>query len=169
MRRFLATFATLVLLWAFVSQLNHELAPLHVFLFVDGLFVAYAALVLPWGTGFAAVLAAGMVCDANAAAPFGLQVVLFAAAHAVLFHLRDRLPRDEMVGRVAIALLTNFALLLALSFLQIDRGPFAAARWIRLGSDLVCSQLFLALVAPWFFALQEKALVLARAEPGRLL
>lgn len=169
MRRFLVTFATLVLLWALVSQLNHELARCHVFLFAGGLFVAYAALVLPWAPGFAAVLAAGMVCDANAAVPFGLQAVLFTAAHAVLFHLRDRLPRDETAGRVVIALLSNFALLLALSFLEFDRGPFASARWLRLGSDLVCSQLFLALVAPWFFGLQERVLVLARAEPGRLL
>lgn len=168
MRRFLATFAALVLLWALVSQLNHELGPFHVFIFAGGLFVAYAALALPWGAGFAAVLAAGMVCDANATAAFGLQAILFAAAYAVLHHLRDRLPRDETAGRVVIALLTNFGLMLALSFLKADRGPFASERWIRLACDLVCSQLFLTLAAPWFFALQERALVLARAEPGRL-
>jgi len=81
MRRCLATFATLVLLWVVVAELNHGLSRFHVFLFAGGLFVAYAALALPWAAGLAAVLAAGMVCDANAAVPFGTHTILFAAAH----------------------------------------------------------------------------------------
>ena len=81
----------------------------------------------------------------------------------MIYHLRDRLPRDDTVARVIAALLANLALFLVFSFIQIARSPAPAAAWPRLIADLVCSQVFLALVAPWFFALQHRALVLTRA------
>ena len=40
--------------------------------------------------------------------------------------------------------------------------PAPAAIWPRLIVDLLCSQVFLVLIAPWFFALQTRALTLAR-------
>jgi len=162
MRPALATFLTVLLLWALVAQANHALAASHVYLFVGGLLVAQAALELPLHFGMAVSLLAGCVCDANALVPFGTHALLFAGAHAVLFNLRDRMPHDETAGRVVIALFANLALFLALSFLEIDRSPAPAASWLRLFADLACSQIFLALVAPWFFALQSRAIELAR-------
>ena len=58
MRRTLVTFLTLLLLWAVVAQVNHVLDG-HVYLFLGGLFVAYAALQLPLRDGLTAVLLAG--------------------------------------------------------------------------------------------------------------
>ena len=46
--------------------------------------------------------------------------------------------------------------------------PLPAAAWGRLLADLVCSQVVVALIAPWFFALQGSALTLTRAEPVAL-
>ncbi len=166
-RRLLVLLATQVLLWALVSGLNHELVRLRLFLFEGGLFVAYGALFLPFGTGLAAAFIAGLVCDAHSAVPFGTHALLFAAAQAVLFRLRDRMPHDTPAGLLAVVLLANAALFLALSVLEVHGGPFAMRRWGRLVSDLVGSQLALALIAPWFLALQAKALVLARAESTR--
>jgi len=167
MLRSLLTALTLVVLWTLVSLVNHELTGTHVSLFVGGLFVAYAALVLPHTAGLAAVLLGGLVCDAQAPVAFGAQAFLFAAAHAVVYHLRDRLPRDDTVGRVVIALLTNLALFLVFSFGQIGAAPTPAAAWPRLLVDLLCSQVFLALIGPWFFAFQSHTLVLFGAEPLR--
>jgi rod shape-determining protein MreD len=79
----------------------------------------------------------------------------------VVFHLRDRLPRDDTLARVIVALLANLALFLLFSFIQIARSPAPAVAWPRLIADLACSQVFLALVAPWFFALQLRAVSLA--------
>jgi rod shape-determining protein MreD len=167
MRRFLALFATLVLLWALAAQANHALAPCHIYLFVGGLFITYSALGFPLRSGLAASFLAGLVVDANEPVVFGTHAMLFAAAHALLFHLRDRLPRDDSVGRIVIALLANFGLFLALSFARADRSP--ASVWPRLLADLVCSQIVLAVIAPWFFALQSRSLVLAGAETESLL
>ncbi len=164
MRRTLVTFFTLLLLWVLLAEVNHGLGPAHVYLFAGGLFITYAALVLPLRDGIAAVMLAGLVCDASAPVRVGTHLLLFAAAHAVVFNIRDRLPRDETVARVIVALLLNLGLFLALSFALIGRGPAPGAVWPRLILDLVCSQVFIALVAPWFFALQARVLVVTRVE-----
>ena len=169
MRRTLAMFLTLLVLWVIVAQVNHVLAGEHVYLFVGGLFVTYAALQLPRRDGLAAVLLAGLLCDSNVPVPFGLHTLLFAAAYAVIANLRDHVPREETIARVIVALLANLGLFLVFSFALIGRGPAPAAVWPRLIFDLVCSQVFLALVAPWFFALQARTLVLARAERDPLV
>jgi cell shape-determining protein MreD len=158
MRRPLATFATVLALWALVSQANHALAPWHVYLWLGGLFVTFSALTLPLRAGLAASLLGGLLCDSTTAVAFGTHTLLFATAHVALFNIRDRVPRDETAGRVVIALLGNLALFLIFSFLQITRMPASGDVWPRLIFDLLCSQVFLALIAPWFFALQSRTL-----------
>ncbi len=162
MRRTLILLASLVVLWTIVAQLNHALAGLRLYVFAGGLFVAFAALTQPHRAGLAASLLAGLLCDANAPVAFGTHLLLFAAAHLTLFHVRDRVPRDDNVSAIVVVLLANLALFLVFSFSQIHDSPAPAAVWPRLIADLVCSQVFLAVVTPWFFALQARALVLAR-------
>lgn len=159
MRRTLTLFATMIVLWTVVAQLNHALSGARVYLFAGGLFVAYAALTQPRRSGLAAVLLGGLVCDANAPVAFGTHVLLFAAAHLLVHRARDRVPRDDNVATVIVVLLTNLGLFLVFSLGQVQHAP---VMWPRLISDLICSQVFLALVTPWFFALQEQSLVLAR-------
>ena len=162
--RALVTFLTLFVLWVIVAQANHALAGSHVYLFVGGLMVTYAALQLPVWDGMLAVVAAGLLCDSTTPVPFGLHTLLYAASFAVIANIRDHLPREETVARVFVALLANLALFLVFSFALIGRGPAPGQVWPRLILDLLCSQLALALLAPWFFALQGRALILARVE-----
>ncbi len=164
MRRVLVLFLTLLLLWTLVAQLNHALTGLHVYLFVGGLYVTYAALMLPLAPGLAVCLLGGLLCDATTPVWFGTHLLLFALAHSILFHLRHRLPRDDSLAHIVAVLLTNLALFLLFSFTQIGDSPAPTAAWTRLVGDLVCSQIFLGVVTPWFFALQARALVVARAE-----
>lgn len=165
MPRLLLVFLPLALLWALVAQVNHEIAGLHVYLYPAGLAVAYAALVLPQREGLVAVALAGLLADATTPVSFGTQTLLFALAHTIIFNARDRVPRDETTARVIVALLANLAIFLVFSFTQIGRLPSPATAWPRLICDLLCSQVFLALLAPWFFSLQTQ--VLAFARPGR--
>jgi rod shape-determining protein MreD len=159
-RRTLTLFATLVLLWICVAQLNHALSNVRVYVFVGALFVVFAALTQPLRAGLIATLLGGLVCDANAPVALGTHTLLFAAAHVTLFHLRDRVPRDDNISAIIVALLTNLALFLVFSVTQIHHSPAPAAAWMRLIVDLLCSQLVLVLVTPWFFALQAQALAL---------
>lgn len=162
MRRTLVLFLTLVLLWLAVTQLNHSLSARHIHVWIGGLFLVHGALALSLRSGLGAALLAGALWDATTPVAFGTHLLLFATAHVVLFHLRDRVPRDETVAQVVIALLANLALFLAFSFLQVSHLPQPAAVWPRIIFDLICSQVVIALVAPWFLALQDRALVLAR-------
>lgn len=164
MRRTFTLFACLLILWAIVTQVNHALSNAHVYLFVGALFVTFAALTQPLTSGLGATILAGLVFDAHTPVAFGTHLVLFAATHLVVFRLRDRVPRNDTIARVTITVLANLGLFLVFSFTQIVRLPFGAALWPRLLVDLVCSQLFIALIAPWFFALQARALVLAGTE-----
>jgi rod shape-determining protein MreD len=161
MRRPLVLFATLVLLWAIIAELNHAVSGWHVFVFAGGLFVSFAALTQPLRAGLAATLLAALVCDANSPVAFGTHLLLFAATHLTVFRIRDRVPREDNIAATLLVLFTNFALFLALSFTQVHASPAPAAVWPRLLADLVASQVFVALVTPWFFAFQGRAVALA--------
>lgn len=169
MLRTLIVTLSILALWAVIAEVNHALAPVHVYLFVGGLCVTVGALTLPLSSGFAASFIGGLIFDSMTPVAYGTHAVLFAIAHAVVYHLRDRLPREETTGRVVIALLANLGIFLAFSFVQISRSPAPGAAWPRLIADLVCSQVFLTLAAPWFFAFQQRLLLLARVEPERAL
>jgi len=167
MRGAVALFLTTYLLRGLVAELNSALSGMHIWLFAGGLFVAYSALMMPFREGFAASVLGGLLCDAVTPVVFGTHTALFAAAHAVVYNARERLQREETVVRVFVALLLNLALFLALTFARIRVAHEAAAAWPRILSDLAWSEAALALIAPWFFALQLRTLELARAHPSR--
>jgi rod shape-determining protein MreD len=164
MRRIGVLFLSQLLLWALVGQLNHALTTLQVYVFAPALFVAYATLRQPWPIGLTASLIGGLLCDATTPVAFGTHAMLFAAAHVAMFQFRERLPRDDMLGQVVIVLLVNLGLFLTFSMTQVVSAPAPAAIGVRLLVDLICSQMFVALVTPWFFALQTRAFVLAGIE-----
>lgn len=165
MRRPLILFLTLVLLWTIVAQVNHafsSFAAMRCYVFVGGLYFTFAALTQPLRPGLASVILGGVICDANAPATlFGSHTLLFMVGFFVLFNARDRLPREDTTGRVVIALLANLVIFLVFSFSQVIRSPAPSAVWPRLLADLAVSEIFLAIITPWFFALQTRALVLA--------
>jgi rod shape-determining protein MreD len=165
MRRTLLLFVSMFLLWSVVAELNHALSAWRVYIFTGALFVAWAALTQPLEVGLTASLLGALLCDANAPVLFGTHLVLFAAAHLLIHHIRERVPRDDRIACVLIVLFANLGLFLLFSFTQVHRSPSPATLWPRLFVDLACSQIVLALVAPWFFALQERLLGLVAA-PG---
>ena len=157
-RRVLILFAASLLLALLLGQLNHLLSLRQVHVWCGGLFVAFAGLRIAFGPGAAACFLAGLLLDANAPVPFGTQGLLFLAAHAVVFTIRSRAPRDEIAVGVVVALLANLGLFLALGFLRIEAGDDSARAWLRSFADLLASQIVLALIAPWFFSIQKRLL-----------
>ena len=164
MLRTFTLFACSLILWAIVTQLNHTLSGWHIYCFIGSLFVTFAALMQPLAPGLWATILIALVFDAHTPVAFGTHLVLFSLTHLTVFRLRDRVPRNDLISRVIVAVLANLGLFLVFSFVQIVRIPFAAALWPRLIVDLICSQILIAIAAPWFFALQARALVLTRVE-----
>jgi cell shape-determining protein MreD len=148
-----------------VGQLNHGLAPLGLTLTVPGLLVCYAALRLPLQPGLLVACLAGLWIDAAAPVAFGRHALLLGLAFCVVHNLRARLPREETLVGVVAALFVNLALFVVFALLDLGALPDPAAGGLRLLADLVVSQLFTALIGPWFIALQTHALQFARARP----
>lgn len=168
-RRVFVLFLTQILLRFLLVQANHSLAAWHMHLFLGAAFLLHATLTFSFGEGLLLAFLAGFLYDAGAPVAFGTHAFLFAFGHVLLFRLRDRLPREETLGRVVVALFLNLALFLVFSFLQVSASGLGGALWPRLIFDLVWSQLALALIMPWFEALQERSLVLTRAQPRSAL
>ena len=157
-RRVLILTAASLVLALLLGQLNHQLASWQVHVWCGGLFVAFAGLRIAYGAGATAAFLAGLLLDAQSPVPFGTQGLLFLAAHAVIFTIRARAPRDEITVGVVVALLANLGLFLALGFLRIDAGAESSRAWMRSFADLLASQVVLALIGPWFFAFQQRLL-----------
>jgi hypothetical protein len=166
--RFSLIFLSTLLLWAVTAQLNHALAPWRLYVFVGALAVTLPAITLPLENRPARqFLRRPFVRRRVAPVSFGTHALLFALTHAVVFNFRDRVPRDDTLSRVVIALFANLGLFLIFSFTQVARSPAPASMWPRLFADLACSQVCLALIAPWFFAIQARALALIADDTHR--
>lgn len=146
------------LLWLIAAQANHYLALWHVSLFAGGLMVTYPALRLPYREGVAVVFLTGLLLDAGTPVPFGLHAFLMLFAHAVVLGARNRLSREENAVALVVALATNLGLVLAISLVFLVRGRLAAGIWPRILFDLLASEVLVAVVTPWFLALQQRAL-----------
>jgi len=165
-----ATFVLLgccVVMWACVCQINHTLSPLHLSVFVGGLFVAFSALRLGFREGWWCSILIGLLMDSSAAVTFGFHALIFAIAHTIIYNFRGRIPREETAFGVVVALLTNIALFLVITFALIHRSPNPSAMITRLICDLLASEILIIIVAPWFFALQERSLGLCGVDRRR--
>lgn len=166
------TLANLLLLWL-AGLANHYLASawfpfrdhFTAYVYVGGLFTTFAALRLDPRNGWIATILTGLFADAQTPVPYGTSVVLFGLVYAALLYGRQRFPRDEPLFGTVVALFSNLFLFLALSFFLVGSNPSPARAWLRLFTDLVLSQLFLAAITPWFLALQARAFDLLRLHP----
>ncbi len=156
-----------ILLCVLAAQLNHHLSSLHISVFVGGLLVAFPALRLRHRHGWRIIVPLGLWCDAATPLPFGLLTMLFLVAHAVIFQLRSRIPRTEPMICVAVALVANLALFAAVTLFCALRRDAPSGVAPRLLVDLLASESLIALIGPWFFALQEHALSFFNATPPR--
>lgn len=163
LRQILVLFGcNLIALWI-VSQLDHYIAPLHIYVWTGGLLVTVATLRTGFREGLAVALLTGLAADALHPVPFGLHALLFGVAHCLLFRVRHRLPANQPTIEVLIALFLNLALFAALSLVELIAAPGSPADGPRLLGDLFFSQCALLLLAPWFFSLQTRTLALAGA------
>lgn len=156
------------------GQINHYLAHLPVSVFLLGLCLPVAGLRLRFRPGFIAMAVSGLVLDATRPVPFGSTALLLAALFTCWHGVRTRFPRDGVAPAVIGAMLANLVLFLAQPLLI--PGALAGSTSSRVLVDLLCSQFAVGLLGPWFFALQEQALLLrgvnladeARAPGGAL-
>lgn len=192
-----------------MGQVNHEIAPAGMSLFLAGLMVPLAATRLRFRTGVTVMLLSGLLLDAARPSLFGGNSLLLLAIFGGWFFWRARLPRDGAGTAILGALACNLVLFVFQPFfvgaaavidaqdpnlfhwqpLFFQLKPLViesvrAARHLAAGAatgervlyDLLFSELAVVLLAPWFVALQERALLLCGVnlaeeirEPGGVL
>jgi len=163
-RWLIVTLANL-LLWWLTGLANHYSAGINVYLYLGGLMVVYAALRLDPRHGFLATMLTGLLVDSLEPIPFGTSFFLFTLVHVVILYGRQRFPREGAIFALVVALLANLFLVLALSFLLVGANPRPASAWLRIFADLFFSQIAIVLIGPWFIALQDRAMELAKIHP----
>ncbi len=155
-------FICALILAALTKQLSHSVGGWGISLWLGGLLIAFPALRLAPQQGFNACFLIGLLVDATTPLPFGLNAFLFSVAHLVIVRVRNRFAAASTVAGTVAGLITNLVLYVILTSVVLGGSPDAPFSGLRFLSDLILSQLTLALIAPWFFALQEKALFIAR-------
>ncbi len=171
-RWLIVTLANL-LLWWLTGLANHYLAAFHVpllgdwsvYLYLGGLLVTYSALRLDAAHGLTATILTALLVDSLEPVPFGTSLFLFSLVHVVVLYGRHRFPREGAIFAVVVALLANLFLVIALSFILVGANPHPASAWLRIFVDLFFSQAVIALVTPWFIALQDRAMEIVQIHP----
>lgn len=163
--RWLIVFLANLLLWWLVSLANNYLATSAVHFYVGGLFVVYSALRLDHRNGLIAIVLTGLMIDATGPVPYGTSMLLLGFVHATLLYGRRRFPREGALFGIVVALFANLFLIIALSFLLVGANPRPGSAWLRIFVDLLASQLLLAILTPWFLALQDRAMNLVSIHP----
>jgi len=164
-RRLIVILGTgIVLVWI-MRQTNHLLAPAGMSLWWGGLLVAFPAMRLNFRTGLIASGVLGLMLDAWSPLAFGTNGLLLGLAHVVIFQIRNRIETTEATVGVLVALISNLALFTVISMLALGSAGGTPVSGLRLLTDLVVSQVSLALMAPWFFALQARGLELIFSVP----
>lgn len=161
-RRTLVVFCCGLILFILSRQLNHSLAGFGLSVWIGGLLVTFPSLRLAPQQGFNACFALGLLVDAFSPFPFGLNAFLFGVSQLIIVRIRNRLASEELIIATVVALITNLALFLILSFVLLGRVQGAPVSGLRLLSDLLLSQVIIGISAGWFFAFQESTLQLAR-------
>ncbi len=157
LRTIVAAAITLLVLFL-VGEGNHYLSPLNTHLYVAGLLITFPILRFSYRQGFVFIVLIALFYDSAAATPFGISLILFLLAHTVIYSLRSRFPREETSAALAVALLINGSLFLALALIQSTDNPAPAVYWRRAIADLFLSQIVVIILAGWFFSLQIEAL-----------
>ena len=164
--RWLVVTLSNLLLWWLVCLLNHYLAgTFAIYLYVGGLFIAYGALRLDPKHGLTATILTALLLDSVEPIPFGTSLFLFTFVHVTVLYGRHRFPREGAVFALVVALLANLFLVIALSFILVGANPRPGTAWLRIFADLLFSQSLIALIAPWFIALQDRLMALAEIHP----
>lgn len=145
------------MLMTIVRQTNHLLASSGLSIWLGGLLITLAALHLNPKTGFVGCFLLGLMMDAWSPLGFGTHALLFGAAQIIIVRIRIRIAARELAIGITVALITNLILFVFITFIAIGRSSGGTISGVRILTDLVLSQILLALITPWFFALQHRA------------
>ena len=148
-------------LYYLINQMDAILSRWAIHLTLDSLYLLFAALYLRGVAGFVVVAVTAMAIEATLPLQLGSHLISYIFSFLLLIRSRVRLSRENPYQVVALALFTN--LIIFAFFTASTKGlPLAFVPvWLRLFSDLILSQLAVAMLAIPLVSGQRYLLLLA--------
>jgi hypothetical protein len=143
-----------------LSQLNHTLVTISLFLFINGLFIAFPALYLPLGQGIGLVFLFSLFYDSGESWDIGTSLFPNLIIFTFVYYLRSRIGNKRRSVIKPVTLLINLGLFLYYTVLASRRyGLDAQFIFLNL-LHLIVSQLVLLVAAGWLISYHKHVLVM---------
>ena len=108
--QWLVLFSLQALALILLSQLNQSLSTVSLFLFINGLFIAFPALYLPLGQGVASIILLTIFYDSGESWKLGTSLVPYLMIFTVIYNIRGRIRYEKKRVYKSVILLANLTL-----------------------------------------------------------
>jgi len=150
------------LLLFLVAMVNDALAPLSIYLYINGLIVLVPLIYLSLSKGLLCVLITGIYSDAILLLPFGTSPVIFAVVFTAYYWFRQEFKTHYSPGHNLLYAVSGNAFLLAITSITLNEGSLSHfSYWSSILLNFLFSQIVLSLITPWFISLQGSLVELA--------
>lgn len=153
--RWLIFTAANLLLWLATVLLNEAAGLWGFSLFFYGLWPILPALRLRTWAGWASVAIPSLLFDAQLPIPFGTSFTVWTLVWIIVRLNRKHIRADSLPHLSIIAQASNLVGFAVMVWLAL---PLGQGYWVRVLADGILSQAALILVAPWFFAFENRLL-----------
>ncbi len=143
-----------------LSQLNQSLASLSLFLFINGLFLAFPALYLPIGQGIGLVFLFSIFYDSGESWSIGTSLIPNLVVFTIVFYLRNRINHDRREIIKPVVLLINLLLFLYYTVLAGLRFEVNSQFVFLNLTHLLVSQIILFIVSGWLISYHKSILLI---------
>lgn len=156
--QWLILFGLQALALVLLSQLNQSLASVSLFLFVNGLLVAFPALFLPLGQGMATVVLLSVFYDSGESWGMGTSILPYLTTFTIIHYLRDRIQYQNIRVCKLVVLAANLVLFIYYTILAGSNygvtAPFVFLNLVH----LLVSELVLLVVGGWLISYHKDVL-----------
>jgi hypothetical protein len=147
-----------------LSQLNQSLSTFSLFLFINGLFIAFPALFLPLGQGVASIILLTIFYDSGESWKLGTSLIPYLTIFTLIYHIRGRIRFEKKRGYKSVILLTNLTLYTYYTVLAgIQYGVTSSFVFLNL-VHLMVSQLVLLTLAGWLIKFQKDVFLMFKID-----
>ncbi|MDA1065680.1 MAG: hypothetical protein O3C43_04175 [Verrucomicrobia bacterium] len=140
--------------------MNHSLATVSLFIFINGLFIAFPALFLPLGQGIGLVTLFSLFYDSGESWNIGTSLIPNLLIFILVYYLRSRIGHKRKSVIKPVTLLINLGLFLYYTILASLRYDLTSQFIFLNLVHLVVSQLVLLIVAGWLISYHNYVLLM---------
>lgn len=147
-----------------LSQLNQSLGTVSLFLFLNGLLIAFPALFLPFGQGIASAVLLSVFFDAGESWSIGTSLIPCLVTFTVIYYIRPRINFQEPGVFKSVVLIANLVLFVYYTVLAGLRFGTSSSFVLLNLTHLVFSQLVMFMFSGWLLAYHKAVLAMIEVD-----